>query len=73
MVFQTKAGSRLFTYSRIIIRAKQDLPAWMNIYFRPRPISRVVHAARDRVPLRSSLQIPLDVIARFFRKGFMND
>lgn len=73
MVFQTRAGFSLLMYLQRILFAGQALPAFMNTGLYNRMIGRVVHNARDRVPLCSCLQITVDDMARSFGQAVMTD
>ena len=72
MVLQTIAGCRLLNYMKGMIRAGRDLLALISTCVHRHPLQRIVHAAREDVPLSRSLQISRYYLASL-RKAFMID
>jgi hypothetical protein len=64
MVLQTNAGSHLFTLIPTDTSARLELLALTITHVPSRAMQRVAHAARDRVPLGSCLQIPVNALSR---------
>ena len=73
MVFQTRAGFSLLIHLQGIFIAGQIFPAFMNSGFYNRLIGRIIHNARDRVPLCIGLQITVDGVARSFGQAVMTE
>ena len=61
MVFQTKTDKGLLTNLQITIPADQKLPVVILTGVYHRPIKRVVHNARDHVPLYGAFRFILTV------------